>query len=152
MEEVNFDATMLGLLIAGASVAASGMQQILVRSMQQVRSSGPWAERAGRAGGQRLRQHRQRQQGGPPAAAASAGAGCCKGSWVQAPCPCGPSKRAAAAPPRPCPGPPHRPACLQSNGLTSNEMLSYVAPAQAVSLLLLGPPIDKLVSGQWVFE
>lgn len=37
VEEVNLEATVLGLSIAAASVVASGMQQILVRTLQQVR-------------------------------------------------------------------------------------------------------------------
>ncbi|GAB4814837.1 hypothetical protein N2152v2_001883 [Parachlorella kessleri] len=69
VEEVNFDASLLGLLIAAGSVVASGSQQILVRSMQQ------------------------------------------------------------------------------KNKISANDMLSCVAPTQAVTLLLLGPPVDKLVLG-----
>lgn len=36
VEEFSFDGTPLGLLIAACSVVASGTQQILVRSLQQV--------------------------------------------------------------------------------------------------------------------
>ncbi len=36
MEEVSFKGSALGLMLAGLSVVGSGMQQILVRSMQQV--------------------------------------------------------------------------------------------------------------------
>lgn len=37
MDSLNLDATVLGLTIAGVSVVAVGMQQILVRQMQQAR-------------------------------------------------------------------------------------------------------------------
>jgi solute carrier family 35 protein E3 len=47
---------------------------------------------------------------------------------------------------------PPAPALPQKNGLTSNELLLYVAPTQAATLLLLGPSLDKLVGGTWVFE
>ncbi|GAB4818125.1 hypothetical protein N2152v2_005171 [Parachlorella kessleri] len=72
VEEVSFKGSALGLMLAGLSVVGSGMQQILVRSMQQKHS------------------------------------------------------------------------------LSSNELLGSVAPAQAVSLLLMGPPVDKLVTNTWV--
>ena len=52
VEEVNFDATLLGLLIAAGSVVASGSQQILVRSMQQVRTQGQGCEWCGQVPGQ----------------------------------------------------------------------------------------------------
>ena len=39
---------------------------------------------------------------------------------------------------------------LQKNKISANDMLSCVAPTQAVTLLLLGPPVDKLVSHTWV--
>lgn len=72
VEEVSFDGSAVGLLMAGTSVAASGMQQILVRHLQQKHS------------------------------------------------------------------------------ISSNDLLSATAPSQAASLLLLGPSIDRLVSGGWV--
>ena len=37
VEEVSFEGSALGLMLAGLSVVGSGMQQILVRSLQQVR-------------------------------------------------------------------------------------------------------------------
>lgn len=40
----------------------------------------------------------------------------------------------------------------QAHGLSSNELLGYVAPAQAASLLLLGPAVDKLVTSDWVWS
>jgi hypothetical protein len=44
------------------------------------------------------------------------------------------------------------PRALQSNGLTANELLGATAPAQAASLLLMGPPMDKLVTNSWIFN
>ncbi|KAL4443256.1 hypothetical protein ABPG75_010993 [Micractinium tetrahymenae] len=39
----------------------------------------------------------------------------------------------------------------QKHKLTAHELLSNTAPAQAWSLLLVGPFLDKLVSSDWVF-
>lgn len=135
VEEVNFDATLLGLLIAGASVVCSGMQQILVRSMQQVR--------AGRRGGGLWLQRGHPLISGRRAVGAPSFDGALSNCHDR----CGPRLLrpfTQLAPPL-C-------VCPQAHSLTSNEMLAYVAPAQAVSLLLLGPPIDKLVSNEWVFQ
>ena len=41
---------------------------------------------------------------------------------------------------------------MQKHNLSSNELLGATAPAQAASLLLFGPFIDKLVSSTWVYS
>ncbi|KAK2076375.1 hypothetical protein QBZ16_000900 [Prototheca wickerhamii] len=40
----------------------------------------------------------------------------------------------------------------QKHKLSSYELLSKTAPAQAWTLLLMGPFVDKVVSGTWVFQ
>lgn len=40
----------------------------------------------------------------------------------------------------------------QKHGLSSHELLSNTAPAQAWTLLAVGPFVDKVVSGGWVFN
>ncbi|KAL6768234.1 CGL7 [Auxenochlorella protothecoides x Auxenochlorella symbiontica] len=40
----------------------------------------------------------------------------------------------------------------QKHGLSSHELLSNTAPAQAWTLLVVGPFVDKVVSGGWVFH
>jgi uncharacterized membrane protein len=37
----------------------------------------------------------------------------------------------------------------QQHGLTASQLLGQTAPVQAFSLIIMGPAVDKLVTGQW---
>lgn len=142
VQDLQLDISFGGMVIAAVSVVSSGLQQIFVRTMQQKH---------------KLTAHELLSNTAP----AQVRPGGVEYSAVLAPYAAVPAVQGAAAPaacscPRCCWAARLKPDAASSGTAAAGQLLSKVpsahSPAQAWTLLLVGPFIDKLASNDWVFN